>query len=92
MTDNSYPYDPDSEYGKPVNPKRARFANCPCFVPLDERSIGKSTESESEVLRVQAGTAAREQTIRVNLKECQTNERLPADASEILRKCYTPNS
>lgn len=85
LADDGYLYDPDSEYGNHVNSQLVplvAFAECPCLVMLGEPGIGKSTEFETEVRRVEAETTTSHQTIRIDLKEYQTDGRLVADAFE----------
>ena len=85
LADGGYLYDPDAEYGELVNPdlaSLAAFADCPCLVMLGEPGIGKSTEFEAEIRRVMETATAGEKTIRVDLREYQTDTRLVSDAFE----------
>ena len=83
LADNGYLCDPESEAGKGLNPNLASletFADLPCLVMLGEPGMGKSTEFESEVRRIGAGGKTCEVTVRIDLKEYQTDGVLVADA------------
>jgi hypothetical protein len=85
LADNGYLSDPETKRGMQLNSQLAplaSFADCPCLVMLGEPGIGKSTEFESEVRRVQTEPVTDQQTIRIDLKEYQTDARLVADAFE----------
>ena len=86
LADNGYLYDPDSEYGKTVNPQLAslsEFEASPCIVLLGEPGIGKSTEFRSEVDRTTAiATASGDACHSINLKEYQTDSLLVRDVFE----------
>jgi predicted NACHT family NTPase len=60
LSDFGYPYDPDSKYGRQVNPDVVSFAeiaSTPCLVLLGEAGMGKSTAVKEAYEEIKASGA-----------------------------------
>jgi predicted NACHT family NTPase len=86
FSDGGYLYDPESEYGRVVNPHVVTFGDIcavPCLALLGEPGIGKSTALQAEYDRLAHEVlAAGESLLRLDLKEYASDVRLIRDSFE----------